>query len=61
MKPRYKSKTYWASAILGIFGALYANLPSIQPFIDAKHYGYGLIVIAICMAVLREFTKEKVE
>jgi len=61
MKPKHKSKTLWFSLALAIFGALYANFSYLQPFIDARYYGYGLIAIAVCTAILRTVTDKPLE
>jgi len=48
-----KSRTMWFSLALAILGAIFDNLSYIQPFLDPKIYGIGLMVIAICIAILR--------
>lgn len=48
-----RSKTMWFSLALAILGAIFDNLSYIQPFLDPKVYGIGLVVIAICIAILR--------
>lgn len=61
MKPRHSSKTIWFSYALGVFGAIYANVSYIQPFIKPVYYGYGIMAIAVCINLLRSVTKQPLE
>ena len=56
MQGAIKSRTMWFSVALAILGAIFDNLSYIQPFLDPKTYGIGLMVIAICIAILRANT-----
>ena len=48
-----RSKTMWFSVALAILGAVFDNLSYIQPFLDPKTYGIGLMLIAVLIAILR--------
>jgi len=56
-----KSRTMWFSVALAILGAIFDNLSYIQPFLDPKTYGIGLMVIAICIAILRVTTTSSLD
>jgi hypothetical protein len=51
----------WFSVALAILGAIFDNLSYIQPFLDPKTYGIGLMVIAICIAILRVTTTSSLD
>lgn len=54
-----KSKTMWASAILGVLGVLEANQGLLSAFIGADKMGTVMIVVAAIMAALRVVTGSK--
>lgn len=56
-----KSRTMWFSLALAILGAIFDNLSYIQPFLDPKTYGIGLMAIAICIAILRANTSSSLD
>lgn len=53
-----KSKTLNTAAVLGILGAVQANLPMLQDLISPAWYGYIMFGVAIVFAGLRVVTKK---
>ena len=59
MKKLHKSKTINFAAVLGMFGAVQAALPSLQ--IDPEVYGYINMGVAVAIAYLRTVTTQPVK
>jgi len=59
MKKPHKSKMINLAAVLGIFGAVQATLPSLQ--IDPEVYGYINMGVAVAIAYLRFVTTQPIK
>ena len=56
LKGAVKSKTIWASVIVGAIGAAISNFDLLRPVLSEEVYGMTLMGLSVLFAVLRVVT-----